>query len=262
MDACDLGKNKGAMYKFIHGDKQQKWYKNYIKMLLNRKNTVTGVKYKNEPAIFSWEIMNEGRNPGKNPSELRDWYQNIAQYIKSIDPNHMVSTGEGGFDYHKPPQYSLKQYSNKYVLRGSMGTSYIQNTSIPEIDYGSAHWYPGNFGWYIKKWGADLTKDKNLINAQNAWLKDHVKIAHSLGKPFVMGEYGYAGWGDERQQKIYADFWKYAEKNKLDGSLLWEFTINYRKCYESGGNICWPGGRKDKKLYEGFKNYIHMMNNM
>jgi hypothetical protein len=31
----------------------------------------------------------------------------------------------------------------------------------------------------------------------------------------------------------------------------------YIKCWEYGGNICWPGGRKDKKLYDGFKNYIH-----
>jgi mannan endo-1,4-beta-mannosidase len=262
MKSCGLGKHGETMHKFMTGKKQQKWYKDYIKMLLNRKNTVTGVKYKNDPTIFSWEIINEGRNPGKGPAELRGWYQKIAEYIKSVDSNHMVSTGEEGFDYGKPSQYKLDKYSNKYVLRGSAGSSFIKNTSIPEIDYGTAHWYPGGFGWFIKKWGKNATKDENLMNAQHAWLKDHIKIAHSVDKPFVLGEYGFAGWGDKRQKTIYNDLWNYAEKNKLDGSLIWQFTINYRKCYENGGNICWPGGRKDKNLYEQFKNYIHTMTGM
>jgi mannan endo-1,4-beta-mannosidase len=250
------------MHKFITGKKQQKWYKNYIKMLLDRKNGYTGVKYKDEPNIFSWEIINEGRNPKQNPSEMRDWYQKVAQYIKSIDHNHMISTGEQGLDDKKPSQYSTDQYSNTYVLRAQEGTSYVQNTSIPQIDYATAHWYPSSFGWFIKKWGKNPEKDKNLIKAQHAWLKDHNKIAKSDNKPFVLGEYGFQGWGDERQEKIYNDFWNTAEKIKLDGSLLWELTIDHRKCYENGGNICWPSGRKDKKLYEQFKNYIQTMNNM
>jgi mannan endo-1,4-beta-mannosidase len=231
-------------------------------MLLDRTNSVTGVKYKNEPAVFSWEIINEGRNRKNPPQQLRNWYQNIAKYIKLIDLNHMVSTGEEGFDYKKPSQYSISQYSNTYILRPHQGTSFIANTKIPEIDYATAHWYPSGWGWFIKSWIASTTKDDNLIKAQHAWMKDHMKIAHNLGKPFVMGEYGFPGWGDARDQEIYKDFWNTAEKIKLDGSLLWEFTINYRKCYEYGGNICWPGGRKDKKLYDEFRNYIQTMNNM
>jgi mannan endo-1,4-beta-mannosidase len=259
ISSCKLS---DAMHEFMTGKKQQKWYKDYIKMLLNHKNVYTKVRNKDNPIIFSWQIINEGRNRKRPPSELHDWYQKIAKYIKSIDPNHMVSTGEEGFDYKTPSQYSVDQYSNTYILRPHQGTSFIQNTSIPEIDYGTAHWYPSGWGWFIKKWGADPKKDHNLIKAQHAWLKDHLKIAHNLGKPLVLGEYGFPGWGDERQQTIYKDFWNTAEKIKLDGSLLWEFTINYRKCYEYGGNICWPGGRKDKKLYEEYKNYIHTMNNM
>jgi mannan endo-1,4-beta-mannosidase len=261
MDGCHLGKNKGAMYKFIHGDKQQKWYKDYIKMLLNRTNTVTGVKYKDEPAIFSWEIINEGRNPGRDPSELRDWYQEIAQYIKSIDSNHMVDTGEEGFDYDKPSQYSLDQYSNKYILKGGAGSSYIQNTAIPEIDFGGAHWYPNGWGYPMKNWGSNHIKDQYLLTAQHAWMKDHINIAHDNNKPFFMGEYGFSG-GKKARLAVYKDFWNTAEKDKLGGSLVWEYVINNIKCGENKGNICWPSGRKDKELYDEFKNYIKNMNNM
>ena len=35
----------------------QQAYKNYISMLLQRTNTYTGVQYKNDPTIFSFELM-------------------------------------------------------------------------------------------------------------------------------------------------------------------------------------------------------------
>ncbi|MEX0608925.1 MAG: hypothetical protein WD016_04810 [Balneolaceae bacterium] len=252
---CNL--SGGAMNTFINGSQQQKWFKDYISMLLNRVNTVTGVAYKDEPAIFAWEIMNEGRNRGYNPSDIRDWYQDIAQYIKSIDSNHMVSTGEEGFDDGAPSDYSVDQYSNTYVLRAQEGTSYILNTAIPEIDYGTAHWYPSEWGFSVSSWGDNSTAETNLIKAQHAWMNDHVKIAENSGKPFVMGEYGYPGWGDERVVAVYDDFWDYAEEIKMDGSLIWQFTADYTKCSEYGGNICWPGGRQDQELYTSFVNHIN-----
>lgn len=249
----------GGMTAFINGEKQQKWFKDYISMLLNRVNTVTGVAYKDEPAIFAWEIMNEGRNRGSNPQVIRDWYQDIAQFIKSIDPNHMVSTGEEGFDESTPSAYSVSQYTNTYILRAQEGTSYILNTQIPEIDYGTAHWYPADWGWFINSWNENPTKTQDLIKAQHAWINDHVRIAEEAGKPFLMGEYGYPGWADERVEKIYDDFWSYSESIKLDGSLIWQFTADYTKCSEFGGNICWPGGRQDASLYQAFKSHIDAM---
>ncbi len=221
-------------------------------MLLNRVNTVTGVAYKDEPAIFAWQIMNEGRNRGQHHNVLRNWYQEIAQHIKSIDPNHLVSTGEEGFDEGTPSQYSVDQYSNTYVLRANEGTSYIANTSIPEIDFGSAHWYPGEFGF-----GSTVNED--LLKAQRAWLSDHQKIAQNAGKPFYIGEFGLAGWGDDRVKEMYDALYKHAEEIKLDGNLLWQLVADGTKCWEFGGNICYPGGRADTDLYNKFKQHVTNM---
>ncbi len=234
---------------FLSNDKTQEWFRNYIKMLLNRVNTYTGVAYKDEPAIFSWQIMNEGRNRGQDPKILRDWYREMAQYIKSIDPNHLVGTGEEGFDHNTPDQYSLSEYSNTYALRANEGTSYVMNTAIPEIDYGNAHWYPSEFGF-----GYNITE--NLLRAQNAWLTDHQRIAADYGKPFVLGEYGFPGWGDERVVAMYTSLWRTAEEIKLDGSLFWQLTADYVKCPEYGGNICWPGGREDTHLFKTFMQHV------
>lgn len=37
------------------------YYKAYIKAVVKRKNSLSGVRYSEEPAIFAWELMNEPR---------------------------------------------------------------------------------------------------------------------------------------------------------------------------------------------------------
>lgn len=240
---------------FITNSETQKWFKDYINMLLNRVNTVTGVAYKDEPAIFAWQIMNEGRNSGGNAQVLRNWYQEIAQYIKSIDSNHLVGTGEEGFDEGTPSEYTVSDYSNTYVLRAQQGTSFIENTAIPEIDFGSAHWYPN-------EWGFGTTINDQLLTAQRAWLSDHQRIAESYNKPFILGEFGFPGWADDRVLKMYDELYHHAESIKLDGTLLWQLVADGAKCWEFGGNICYPGGRTDTELYNKFIQHITNMKNI
>lgn len=57
-----------------------------INYVLNRTNTITGVKYKDDKAILAWETGNEIISP---PS----WDATISSYIKSIDSNHLVMDG-------------------------------------------------------------------------------------------------------------------------------------------------------------------------
>ena len=57
-----------------------------INFVLNRKNTYTGVLYKDDKAILGWETGNELEAPFS-------WQNTIASYIKSIDKNHLVLEG-------------------------------------------------------------------------------------------------------------------------------------------------------------------------
>ena len=250
---------------FLRNEQTQQWYKDYIHMLLNRENTVTGVAYKDEPAILSWQVMNEARNTGADPQVLADWYQEIATYIKSIADKQLVSTGEEGFDdasvgSWQPgggfihPSYTSENYSNTYVLRAGEGTSFVLNSQVPEIDFAWAHWYPTEYGFW-----SDGEINADFLQAQHAWLADHNRIARELNKPFVLGEYGYVGWGDVRVEQAYSDLWSYNQVNDIDGDLLWQYVIDGEKCYEFGGNICWPKGRADEVLAQLFRKHVQVM---
>lgn len=61
-------------------------FKKTIDYVLNRTNTITGRKYKNEKAILAWETGNELQSPD-------DWTLGIAKYIKTVDENHLLVDG-------------------------------------------------------------------------------------------------------------------------------------------------------------------------
>jgi mannan endo-1,4-beta-mannosidase len=61
-------------------------------------------RYVNSPAILSWEIANDPRcnssvaaSSGCTAQNVTRWHSRIAKHVKTIDPNHMVSSGHQGF---------------------------------------------------------------------------------------------------------------------------------------------------------------------
>jgi len=84
-----------AEYAAFRGkDKQLFWtdpelindFKKTVEHLINRRNTYTGVLYKEDKAILGWETGNELEVP-------YTWTAEIAAYIKSLDKNHLVIEG-------------------------------------------------------------------------------------------------------------------------------------------------------------------------
>jgi mannan endo-1,4-beta-mannosidase len=63
-------------------------FKVYISCILNRINHYTGVSYKEDPTILAWELGNELNGAPKQ------WVAEIADFIKSIDANHLVAHGK------------------------------------------------------------------------------------------------------------------------------------------------------------------------
>ncbi len=142
----------------------QTWYRDHIKAIINRTNSYNGLKYRDDPAIFSWELANE---PRRYPVA---WINDIAAYIKSLDPNHMVTTGSEG----TPPGESQ---------------NFILTHQAASIDYATIHIWPGNWGWYDP--GNPATYDAGESLSIH-YFQSHAVEASSLGKPLVLEEFGLA----------------------------------------------------------------------
>ncbi len=90
-------------------------YKYYAHKLLTRVNTITGVTYKDDPTFFALELANEPRctdgyeaSIGIKPGTIIGaWVAEMAAYIRSLDPNHMVS--------HLKQEVNLR-YDNVQIL--------------------------------------------------------------------------------------------------------------------------------------------------
>lgn len=64
----------------------RKDFKKTIDYIINRTNTVTGIKYRDDMAILGWETGNE-------LTSTPEWVADIAAYIKSLDKNHLIIDG-------------------------------------------------------------------------------------------------------------------------------------------------------------------------
>ncbi|KAK9902791.1 hypothetical protein WJX75_006160 [Coccomyxa subellipsoidea] len=192
-------------------------YKNYVYMLLNRVNTYTGVQYKNDPVMFSFELMNEPhttdlyeRNRGLEPGKLvRDWVWDMAAYVKSIDSNHMVSTGEEGYRADGP----TNPPHNNWINGGFKGVDPVGNIACPNIDFLTLHVYPDN--WAIEAYEFDW------VNVN--FIRDRAAIAHAQNKPFIIEETGmkkgYLSSRDTLLNSLFAE----ANNNNAGATMIWEW---------------------------------------
>ena len=171
--------------------------KNYINMLVNRTNYYTGVQYKNESAIFAWELMNEPRCPSDTSgTTLYNWVNEMSTYFKNVDSNHLVGVGEEGW----------KTSDN------SNGCDFTRNTGATNIDMGSIHLYPDT-------WGESLSWCDSFID-------DRASSAHNTdGKPLVVGEFGRLS-GDGDRDTVYTEWTNRFSSDDIDGAAPWQMETN------------------------------------
>jgi mannan endo-1,4-beta-mannosidase len=151
-------------------------YRRVIAHIVQRRNSVTGRPYRDDPAIMSWQLANEPR-PGNGKATPADkaayvrWIADTAHYIRTLDARHMVSSGSEG-------------------LAGSAddGQLYLDAHRTQDIAYLTVHLWPKNWGWFDSRqpertWAGMMDKSLRYLNL-------HVDYAKTLGKPIVLEEFG------------------------------------------------------------------------
>ncbi|WP_204002221.1 cellulase family glycosylhydrolase [Virgisporangium aurantiacum] len=183
------------------------WYKDWISHVLNRVNPLTGVAYKDDPTVMAWELGNEPRclsagayprSPNCTPATLTAWADEVSRHIKSVDRKHLVGVGDEGFFCDDPT-------SPDWTANCADGVDNLALTRLAAIDIMSFHLYPDG-------WGKDLPWTLD-------WIKRHIREANRIGKPSLLGEFG---WRDKATRNpVYKQWTDLVDAEGGDGWLYW-----------------------------------------
>lgn len=159
--------------RFASCDSALAMYRNHITTIVSRVNSITGKPYTDCPAIMSWQLANEPRAFSREAKEpFAKWIRKAARLIKSLDGNHLVSTGSEG-------------------LYGCEVDIDLWNTihNYPEVDYANIHIWPYNWQWVERdSLGTGL---KAACDSTLAYIEQHSALMKKAGKPLVLEEFGY-----------------------------------------------------------------------
>jgi len=111
MDAYVRGFTKTLTHDEFYTDQTiRKFFLEYIKAVITR--------FINAPNVLAWELANDPRcssslaaSPSCNTQTVTTWHSEVAQFIASIDPNHMITTGSQGFICDACPKLFFNQSS-------------------------------------------------------------------------------------------------------------------------------------------------------
>jgi mannan endo-1,4-beta-mannosidase len=190
----DASPSASAHDDFYTDGQCKEWFKARIQYLVNRRNSYNDMLYRDDPTIFAWELANEPRCWDDWRSlglVFRTWASEMSAYIKSLAPDHMVTTGVEGF--YNQDHIGEWPAGHEWLYDGGTGTDFIDDHKLATIDFCTVHIYPDHW---------------NVTVAQAArFLQHHLDDATNvIGKPVILEEFGkrepardaaLEGWSDD-----------------------------------------------------------------
>lgn len=157
----------------------------HVQALVNR--------YRDEPQILAWQIMNEAECP--DAAVLRQFAVDASTLVRSLAPRHLISLGTIGSGQ-----------------AGTQGDDYRRLHDISTIDLVEAH----DYGSEREVWPSSIS--------------DNFAVARAVAKPFFIGEAGiaapspnYAFSYAERAQLFEAKLTAAFSQHDTSGYLVWSF---------------------------------------
>jgi len=204
-DSFKFGINNEKAILFYSNPETRRLYREHLEKLATRKNTVTGVLYRDDPTIFGWELMNEAQVITGRWAERRAWFTEMSGYLKSLDPNHMIAPGTWGY------------------RSSSERREWLADHTIPTIDYCDVHNYPRD----------DHDSFVDTPAALKEFIENRAAAAYSIRKPVVFGEFGMGieGHNGASQAEWYKAFFEGNARAGVAGAMFWILTPDARRGY-------------------------------
>lgn len=197
------GNKKESKHGFYCEDNVRKAFKGYVSSLLNRRNTINGLAYKDDPAIMAIELANEPHTKdhyetkgpldesckkiadGKPGTIVHHWLKEMSEHVRSIDSQHLISSGEEGYRVNGDTS------KHSWIHNGMKGVDFERDIQLPLISFATVHLYPDNsdiprsdfHSWYVPQ-----------------VIADRARLAHKYGKPIVLEETGFGELTNENNE--------------------------------------------------------------
>jgi mannan endo-1,4-beta-mannosidase len=204
-DSYNFGINNEKAILFYSNPETRRLYREHLEKLATRRNTITGVLYRDDPTIFGWELMNEAQAITGRWAERRAWFAEMSAYLKSLDPNHMIAPGAWGY------------------RSSSERREWLADHAIPTIDYCDVHSYPRD----------DHDSFVDSPTALKEFIENRAAAAFSIKKPLVLGEFGMGveGYNGASQVEWYKAFFDGNARAGAAGAMFWILTPDARRGY-------------------------------
>ncbi|KAL0360652.1 UNVERIFIED_CONTAM: Mannan endo-1,4-beta-mannosidase 7 [Sesamum radiatum] len=234
--ARNQGQNLSSDDDFFTNSVVKGYYKNHIKAVLTRENSMTGIGYKDDPTIMAWELMNEPRNAGG------------ANYVGSVSPGLDRRDGflseiyrpesllEAGLEGFYGQSHAHQQQNNPQF---QVGTDFITNNQIPDIDFATVHSYPDQ--WLTSQ------SDEAQLSFLNDWLNSHIHDVQTvLQKPLLFAEFGKsskdAGYDTYKRDELFSTVYSATYSSARGGGaaaggLFWQLLTEGMDDFRDGYEI-------------------------
>lgn len=167
---------------FFQDEGCRRMYKDHMRVVLERRNTVNGRAYKDDPTILGFDLLNELRCSSYEVPECTDvvtkWVLEMAQHFKSLDQRHLLTLGSEGFWGERDAMRSLNPGMPVSDWASKAGQDWIANHALPQIDFASFHIWSDNWG-------------NHNATFHRQWVEQHVEDCQTmLKKPCLLEEFG------------------------------------------------------------------------
>ena len=212
---------------FVKNDSAKAMAERHVRFIVSRTNTVTGKPYSESPAIMAWELANEPRAFARDSVTkacFAEWVETQAKLIKSLDSNHLVTTGSEGLEGCEEDSALFRKIH-----------------AFPEIDYICIHIWPYNWRWLgpasgpltngLAKNGETSVVDSVPFAScmTRAYMDRCWDVVKDLNKPMVLEEFGYPRDGyrielnstTQGRDSYYEYAFSLMDEGKLQGCCFW-----------------------------------------
>eukprot|EP00850_Spirogloea_muscicola_P005637 SM000026S08886 [mRNA] locus=s26:278504:280628:- [translate_table: standard] len=174
----------------------QTLFQQHMRAIINRVNHITGHPYTQDPTIFSWELANEPQQPPQQ------WVDATGQFIKSLDPCHLVTAGMEGKEDDE-------------------GSLFIRVHSSPFIDYATIHLWVENWGLY-KPSNDSIANLEAAVKYASKYLKQRAQYSRTtFQKPVILAPVSHR---NAYFNVISATVMRLVKNDLMAGQMFWAWS--------------------------------------